>query len=225
MKNLLRINMTRKSNSIRIFGAIMFCFLFVSAFRVDPLPETVSETSDSKMDVMEDRVHPLSRVAETMNHSAGSISIPWEMIDSETLCLARAIVSETKRPEEQLLVAWVIRNRVETGFRGKRTYQSVVLDPYQFSAFLSGTTDRSYYESLTHSSRVRGWNRALQIAHNIRHMNETYRPFSPETRHFYSERSMIDRSQPAWVEGELPLDITSVIDVDQNRFRFFEGIS
>ncbi len=34
-------------------------------------------------------------------------------IDNETLWLARCIYSETKRPEEQELVAWVVRNRVE----------------------------------------------------------------------------------------------------------------
>ena len=52
-----------------------------------------------------------------------------EVIDTETLWLARCIYSETKRPAEQELVAWVLRNRVETGYRGQTTYESTVLDP------------------------------------------------------------------------------------------------
>ncbi len=56
-------------------------------------------------------------------------------LEEPTLWLARAIYSETKLPHEQELVAWVVRNRVETAYRGRRTYRAVVLDPYQFSAF------------------------------------------------------------------------------------------
>lgn len=48
--------------------------------------------------------------------------------EDEILWLARTIFSETKRPHEQELVAWVVRNRVETGYRGNATYEAAVLD-------------------------------------------------------------------------------------------------
>ncbi len=45
-------------------------------------------------------------------------------------------LTETSRPEEQLYVLWVIRNRVEAPHaRFGATYQDVVLAPSQFSAF------------------------------------------------------------------------------------------
>lgn len=45
-------------------------------------------------------------------------------------------LTETSRPEEQLYVLWVIRNRVEApGARFGTGYQDVVLAPSQFSAF------------------------------------------------------------------------------------------
>lgn len=43
-------------------------------------------------------------------------------------------MTETNRPEEQVFVLWVIRNRVESGRFGK-DYEGVVLAPKQFSAF------------------------------------------------------------------------------------------
>ncbi|PIQ61025.1 MAG: hypothetical protein COV99_10055 [Bacteroidetes bacterium CG12_big_fil_rev_8_21_14_0_65_60_17] len=149
-----------------------------------------------------------------------------EDIDSETLWLARAIYSETKRPEEQALVAWVIRNRVETGYRGKRSYQSVVLDPFQFSAFSPTSPKREHYMSLTPAHRVPGWNTALYIAHMVRHADSRHRPFSPRTRHFYSERSMTNAAVPEWAAGRDPVEPeVETIRVDDRRFRFFEGVS
>lgn len=217
--------MIKTSNTLRISGAFVFFFVFVSAFRMDRVQAPAPTRLVQDMDVVSTDVHPLNTLAKSLSRSASITQLPLGMIDSETLWLARAIFSETKRPDEQILVAWVIRNRVDTGFRGKRTYQSVVLDPFQFSAFRSGSDDRAFYESLNHNSRVNGWQRALQIAYYIRHLNDDYRPFSRETRHFYSERSMVDRGQPPWIGADAPLDITSVMEIDQRRFRFYEGIS
>ena len=53
--------------------------------------------------------------------------------NASTLWLARAIYSETKLPHEQELVAWVVRNRVETAYRGRRSYRAVVLDPGRYA--------------------------------------------------------------------------------------------
>uniref|UniRef100_UPI000A985E42 cell wall hydrolase n=1 Tax=Rhodothermus marinus TaxID=29549 RepID=UPI000A985E42 len=81
----------------------------------------------------------------------------------EVLWLARCIYSESNRPEEQRLVAWVVRNRVETRYRGD-TYREVVLEPRQFSAFNRPTPRRDLILSLTPRSTVPGWQQALRIA-------------------------------------------------------------
>lgn len=167
-----------------------------------------------------------SPIEEALRNPKRLAPLPPEQIDTETLWLARVIFSETKRVDEQALVAWVVRNRVETRYRGKRTYQSVVLDPYQFSAFSPGNEKRAFYAGLTPHSRVPGWQTALKIAHAVRHADSNYRPFSTHTRHFYSERSMVRMRPPRWAEGLVPVKIGySSIDVDVRRFRFYEGVA
>lgn len=145
-------------------------------------------------------------------------------MDSETLWLARVIYSETKQPEEQELVAWVVRNRVETGYRGKTTYRDAVLDRLQFSAFNPGSSKRTYYSSLKPSSKAPGWQRALRIAHEVRQMPLSLRPFSKTTRHFYSERSMVGQKHPRWAKGQRPVTPRRPFALDARRFRFFENI-
>lgn len=149
--------------------------------------------------------------------------LPPAMIDTETLWLARVIYSETKKPEEQELVAWVVRNRVETEYRGERTYKDVVLDPMQFSAFNGGRT-RRFYSSLTPESRSPGWQKALSIAHVVKNAPPQARPFSVKTRHFYSEQSMVGTRHPGWARGKEVVDPRRPYDIDPERFRFIEGV-
>lgn len=169
---------------------------------------------------------PLHPWEEALRNPLQQDALRAEHIDAETLWLARAIYSETKRPEEQALVAWVIRNRVETGYRGKSSYRSVVLDPFQFSAFSVESPKRAHYASLTPAHRLPGWNTALYIAHMVRNADARHRPFSPRTRHFYSERSMTNAAAPKWATGLDPVEPEAeTIRVDDRRFRFFEGVS
>jgi len=129
------------------------------------------------------------------------------VVTSEVLWLARVIYSETKRPEEQELVAWVVRNRMETQYRGRTTYQDVVLDPWQFSAFNRNAPKRAHYSNLTVDCEPAGWQRAIEIANAVVHAPAEARPFGPETRHFYSEISMVGRSHPAWANGKRPVSL------------------
>ncbi len=163
--------------------------------------------------------------SSSINRSLGSLPLPVDVAPS-TLWLARAIYSETKLSHEQELVAWVIRNRVETGYRGKSTYREVVLDPYQFSAFNSGSSRRSALMNLRPETSRPGWRQALWVAHYVRHAESVYRPFSIETRHFYSERSMNERRAPYWANESryVFLDFHQYV-VDENRFRFLRQIS
>lgn len=151
--------------------------------------------------------------------------LPPDHIDSETLWLARCIYSETKRPEEQELVGWVVRNRVETGYRGRHTYRDVVLDPFQFSAFAPNNPKRKYYMSLDVHDKAPGWQRALRIAYYVRHVDSTWRPFSVRTRHFFSERSLSDSTFPAWSVGLVPVQPRHAFKVVSRRFRFYEDVA
>ena len=151
--------------------------------------------------------------------------VPKSEIDSETLWLARCIYSETNRPEEQELIAWVVRNRVEANYRGKSSYRQVVLDPFQFSAFNSDSPKSDLFRSLSVEHQMDGWERALTIAYYVRHARPHYRPFSGQTLHFYSEQSMVGRIMPKWARGMTPVETPNRYQLDERRFRFYEGIS
>lgn len=153
-----------------------------------------------------------------------SLQVPPN-IDEPTLWLARAAFSETKLPHEQELVAWVVRNRVETSYRGKDTYREVVLDPYQFSAFNPNSSKRSFLLRLTPENELRAWRQALWIAHHVRHAPPDARPFSRNTRHFFSERSMEGRIFPYWADRQHVVSPSKSYLINERRFRFYKEIS
>lgn len=133
------------------------------------------------------------------------------------LWLARCIYSETKRAEEMELVAWVVRNRAEAGYRGQTTYRGVVLDPYQFSAF-NTARGRARLEALTPETKSPTWQRALRIAHYVRRAPAALNPL-PGVLHFYSPRSMRPKGlEPVWARGHEPALVV------EDRFRFYEQI-
>jgi hypothetical protein len=145
-------------------------------------------------------------------------------VSPDVLWLARCAYSETKKPHEQELVAWVIRNRVETGYRGQHTYSGVVLDPYQFSAFNPGSSKRMLYANLGPTSESAGWMRALEVAHDVYYAPAAARPFDATTRHFYSERSMVGGAAPTWAVGHRPVR-PAASRIDPRRFRFYSGVA
>jgi hypothetical protein len=159
----------------------------------------------------------------TQEVSVKSTEFASEDVKEDVLWLARCIYSETKRADEQELVAWVVRNRVETGYRGRTTYRDAVLDPWQFSAFNSNSPKRAYYSSLGFDSAPKGWKTALFIAYDVMHAPAYERPFPTKTRHFYSERSMQGRLQPVWAGGKRPVSLDR--NIDPKRFRFYAGVS
>lgn len=152
-------------------------------------------------------------------------SIDTDSVKESTLWLARVIYSETKLPHEQELVAWVVRNRVETGYRGRTTYKDVILDPFQFSAFNPDASKRSFFSRLTPDVQIPTWQQALWIAQYVRHADPAYRPFSIQTRHFFSERSMRNRHHPYWVKRRHSVTPGWNYQVNERRFRFYEEIS
>lgn len=170
-------------------------------------------------------IPPDSAIEAALRNPKKVQPVPPTHIDKETLWLARVIYSETKRIEEQELVAWVVRNRVDTAYRGKRTYEHVVLDPYQFSAFNPNGRKHRYYSNLRVDSKARGWQKALALAYYVRYAPPTYRPFSIKTRHFYSEQAMPgDGLHPEWTEGMEPITPRRPLKLDAQRFRFYSGV-
>lgn len=165
---------------------------------------------------------PLAQTASTETQQTREVATEQKPITDEVLWLARVIYSETKRPYEQELVAWVVRNRVETQYRGRNTYQGVVLDPWQFSAFNRNSPKRRHYSNLTEGSQAAGWQTAVEIARDVYHAPADDRPFVKTTRHFYSERSMVGRRAPAWANGQRPIALDR--QIDPRRFRFFANI-
>lgn len=144
--------------------------------------------------------------------------------EEDILWLARCVYSETKKPHEQRLVAWVVRNRVETAYRGASTYRDIVLDPFQFSAFNPESGKRAEMLSLVPQSLAPGWQKALTVARQVYAAPESDRPFAEDTRHFYSERSMADQAAPTWSHGRRAVSPVGV-RVDPRRFRFFAGVA
>jgi hypothetical protein len=140
----------------------------------------------------------------------------------EVLWLARCLYSETQKPREQRLVAWVVRNRVETEFRGK-TYREVVLNPAQFSAFNRPSPRRRYILNLDLESPSAAWKQALDIAYEVYAADPDDRPFPITTRHFYSPISMSTGSPPHWTRDHEPIP-ASRLGIDSARFQFYDGI-
>lgn len=139
--------------------------------------------------------------------------------DEEVLWFSRIIYSETKDVEEQVLVAWVVRNRVETGFRGN-TYKEVALSASQFSGLNS--FDRNYYRNinLDYADNVPGWRTAVEVAKLVYDAPEAWRPFSIDTRHFYSPMVV---SPPSWTHGRTPVrEIKNAWG--GVRFAFYQGV-
>lgn len=213
--------MTQRRTTFLVAGLLSFAGLV--ALHDDILGKTETlPWNDADPTLLDSR--RLSPVEEALLRPRRLEPLPPERIDTETLWLARAIYSESKRPEEQLLVAWVVRNRVETRFRGKRSYEDVVLDPYQFSAFQPDAPKQAYYSALTPYSQAPGWQQTLRIAQTVRSLDPIYRPFSAETRHFYSARSRVEPSAPAWARDLAPVRLPEPYRIDLHRFRFYEGV-
>lgn len=140
----------------------------------------------------------------------------------EVVWLARCMYSESDRPHEQELVAWVVRNRVETGYRG-RTYREVILEAKQFSAFNEPTKRRDHIVSLSPETPLRSWRRTLEIALDVYQAPASERPFSQTVRHFYSPVSMVGGRKPHWADSGKALS-SSNLGVDRRRFIFFDNV-
>jgi len=141
--------------------------------------------------------------------------------EEEVLWLARLVYSETKRPEEQVLVAWVVRNRVEAGYKGK-SYKEVALHDSQFSGLNS--FDRNYRHNITRNYGDDGdaWENALSVAKAVYNAPEVLRPFPKTVKHFYSPISV--RVKPTWAKGSEPVQVVRDGSDNTVRFAFYDSV-
>ena len=146
-------------------------------------------------------------------------------ITPDILWMARAMYSESKRPREQELVAWVIRNRLDSGYLGAESIQDVVLSPFQFSAFNPGRPQAAFHAGLDVFFDEPGWQRTLALAYFVTHADHSLRPFGPTVRHFHSPQSMPeDKTAPEWMAGLEPVQPTRAFELDAERFCFFADV-
>jgi hypothetical protein len=210
------LNTHRKLTAVVAVTLAMLLLAFSLVFNTVER-NTLAETMPAVAAVPQHAQEPVAMEAPTAEE------FRQDQVSDDVLWLARVIYSETKRPYEQELVAWVIRNRVETKYRGQSTYKTVVLDPWQFSAFNKNGPKRNHYLNLNATSKAQGWATALEIAHEVYHADADVRPFDNNTRHFYSEVSMVGKKQPDWARGKRPVSLDR--KVDPKRFRFYSRIA
>ena len=166
-----------------------------------------------------------TEVADETSEPVGAVD--WLSADiapkdlEELLWLSRILYSETKNVEEMRMVAWVVRNRVETKYRKASTYQETALSPSQFSGL--NHHDEQYENNMAlgfKDKKNQSWQNALAVAHEVYFAPSGDRPFGMSVRHFYSPISV--SSTPLWAdEGELILSIDSSAGV---RFAFYDGV-
>jgi len=139
-----------------------------------------------------------------LRHCQEKETVGMRLFKREKKWLSRAIYSETKREDEMWFVGNVIRNRVETGYRGRYSYKGVILDDKQFSAF-------------NHRVPTRYNKTAENVATSVLLADRDSLTFPAHVTHFYSPRSM--SSTPDWA---YEYDYTAA-KVNPNRFRFYSS--
>lgn len=161
-----------------------------------------------------------SHITLLSNHAeAASIGVLGSStVDDEILWFARTIYSETKKAEEQRLVAWVIRNRVESGLYGD-SYEEVVLARGQFSGMHATDKQYSINISLDYGDTSPSWDSALSIARSVYYADTVLNPLSSEVRHFYSPISVINT--PSWALGLEPAHTVADPVTSHIRFAFY----
>ena len=144
-------------------------------------------------------------------------------VSREILWLARIIYSETKKANEQVLVAWVVRNRVETNYHGGDTYHDVATAKGQFSGL--NPSDAQYLHNISRNYKSGGesWVKALDVAEAVYSSPSFLRPFPKTVRHFYSPRSV--KVDPEWAAELKPVLVTRDLSEDRNiRFAFYNSV-
>ena len=179
--------------------------------------KTIDKLHSKNADLITERV----RDVQKLQRFGIENRILKDRLDTEVLWLTRALVSESNREEEWPFVAWVVRNRVERGFRGKTTYEAVIKDPYQFSAFNPGTRTSFRFKNanIDNYPWPGHWHKAESVAREVILAEDSENPF-PNATHFLSPVSMRSRGYN-WPRWYREFERIEVREVDGDRFQFF----
>jgi hypothetical protein len=183
----------------------------VFAQPVSPIPSSVKEGA------VEMAEEPPSILSASLFGSAKRGEVDEK---EDILWLARIIYSETHVESEMPLIAWVVRNRVETGFRGT-TYKEVALSKNQFSGL--NATDPHYARNISvgyEQTNNRTWQRAVAVAEKVYNARASERPFPQTVRHFYSPVAI---GAPRWAEDH-KLYRSVGEDGEAARFAFYADV-
>ena len=168
------------------------------------------------------QIHPLLAEGLTPNATSTNISTRATAYTDysspeaqDILWLARVIYSETKIKEEQIVVAWVVRNRVETKYRGESTYKEVALDPSQFSG-IKPAVKLDYSDT-----DMKIWQDSITIARAVYFADSSLRPVAQSVRHFYSPEVVV--RDPNWAKNKKPAMVLRDSD-GSVRFAFYDKI-
>jgi hypothetical protein len=182
---------------------------------------TATETSQEEKPKTETPKELHKKAQRRAQSSGGDTPVMTAQDKQEILWLARIIYSETKRPNEQRLIAWVVRNRVDTGYTG-RTYESVANHASQFSGLHPYDSRYEHNMSRWWASQGKSWRSALRIAKSVYFAPESERPFAKTTRHFYSPISVYDK--PAWAYGREAVRVIQSRRHSKARFAFYSRV-
>lgn len=139
----------------------------------------------------------------------------------EILWLARIMYSETKRLDEQRIIGWVVRNRVDTGYTG-RTYENVAKHSGQFSGLHPYDNRYEHNMSRWYSSSGKSWQQALSLAKEIYFADDSERPLALTTRHFYSPNAA--SRTPAWAKNRQAVQVIKDPHTNQVRFALYDKV-
>lgn len=129
---------------------VLILLIFISAFAVllggSTRTENLRQQIDSLQAVHQQTREQLRDAKRLADSPTGGLS---GVDRREIVWTTRAILSETKQPEQMVLIGNVIRNRMDLSYRGKTSVKQIILDPYQFSAFNPNRSSRSRYIRLS----------------------------------------------------------------------------
>lgn len=129
----------------------------------------------------------------------------WEMMKSVSLTdldvLTRTVIGEARgeTPLGQECVAWVIRNRWMTKYRGKTTITNVCKDRHQFSCWNPNDPNRSFIDSLLPGDDL--------YLTTLRRVAGVLLAGSEEDPTHGSRHYHVKRVKPVWSSGKVPVVI------------------
>lgn len=147
---------------------------------------------------------------------------------NDILWISRVIYSETKVNYEMPYIAWIVRNRLETAYRGN-SYKEVALSSHQFSGLNPGDNqyDHNIEMEFADTTNNDAWRNAVRVAKVVYDSPSWMRPLPKTTRHYYSPHAI---KAPDWAIGNKAVQLVRRRDAKTNsnkeiRFAFYDNIN